>query len=440
MKPIKYLILPLLLLASALPSHANSNKELLIKKFQKQLSRTTNARDSLRILYDIFDLSDRKGQNEIAWQIYDTSGRAADETSQANILRQLAVFNFRNDSIVNVLIGHADKISNDERRDATRTFIYNQRLSTINSRDAMKYLTIALTDANGKRKKVEDLTIYDKICILHHILHYLGTNAHGVLFKEIMEKYQELIESLPSSDYPLKNQFYTTAAIINSKYGADPAKAVESDLHLLKIIETLEEFYRNKNRIYRNYDPQKFICYRRILSNYPDLTQEEVQMTYDSVMAIYERDYDVHNTMERESQSQAYYYMAMKDYAKAIPALRKYLEYKKQDPPYQHLKQYKMLLDATKDAGDIAGYNYAMEKYIRAKDQLDSIHDEVVDKEIILRDSLTDTSIFTDVSADEEMKRHSRPHVPVSYYIISSLLTILLCVFVTLYMKLRMRK
>ncbi len=355
-------------------------------------------------------------------------------------MRELAVFNFRNDSIINVLLGYADKISNEERRDATRTFIFNQRLSTINSRDAMRYLTIALTDANGNRKKAEDLTIYDKICILHHILHYLGTNAHGVLFKEIMAKYQELIESLPSSDYPLKNQFYTAAAIINSKYGADPAKAVESDLHLLKIIETLEEFYRNKNRIYRNYDPQKFICYRRIMSNYPDLTKEEVQMTYDSVMAIYERDYDVHKTIDREGQSHAYYYMANKEYAKAVTALRKYLDYKKQDPPYQYLKQYKMLLDATKGAGDIAGYHYAMEKYIRAKDQLDSIHDNVVDKEIILRDSLTDTYIFTDTKADDEMKRHSRPQVPVAYYIISALLAILLCVFVTLYMKLRMRK
>ncbi len=355
-------------------------------------------------------------------------------------MRQLAVFNFRNDSIMNVLIGYANKISNEERRDATRTFIFDQRVSTLNSRDAMKYLDLALTDADGNRKNFEDLNTYDKILILHHILHYLGTNAHGVLFKEILAKYQELIDSLPSSDYPLKNQFYTTAAIIHSKYGADPAKAVESDLRLLNIIETLEQLYRNKNRLYRNYDTQKFICYRRIMSNYPDLTKEEVQMTYDSVMAIYQRDYDVHKTIDKEGQSHAYYYMAMKDYSKAIPALRKYLEYKKKEPTYQHLKQYKMLLEATKGAGDREGYIYAMEKYIQAKDQLDSIHDEVVHKEVILRDSLIDNYIFTDVSADNAKQHRTRQHVPISYYIISALLAILLCVFVTLYMKQRLRQ
>ncbi len=70
MKPINYLLLPLLLLACALPAHASVNNELLIKKFQKQLTHTTNARDSLRILYDIFDLSDRKMHNYTACQIY----------------------------------------------------------------------------------------------------------------------------------------------------------------------------------------------------------------------------------------------------------------------------------------------------------------------------------------------------------------------------------
>lgn len=439
MRPIRHLLLPLLLLVCAFPA-ASGNNEFLIQKYQKQLSRTTNARDSLRILYDIFDLSSRKQQNTTAWQIYETAGRADDETAQADILRHLAVFNYRNDSIINILIRRAEEISNEERRNATRTFIVNQRVSTLNSRDALEYLEHVMKDADGNMKKPEDHTVYDKICILHHILHYLGSDAQGALFNETIAKYQELIESLPASDYPLKNQFYTTAAIIYSKYGDYPSKAVEADLHLLNIIESLEKLYRNKNRNFRNYDPQKFVCYRRILSNYPDLTSEEVEMTYDSIMVLSDRNSDVNNTMSHQRQTDIYYYMAKKDYAKAIPALKHYIEYRKQDPPYLLMKQYKMLVEATREYGDRASYTDALEKYIIAKEQLDSLHDAIVKKEVIIRDSLQSFALFMDPDASADKKQRSGSCVPVSYYVISSLLTVLLCIFVTLYVKLRMRK
>ena len=59
-----------LLLASAAQAESKAGKKLLYEKYAKQLETATSARDSVRILYTLFDLSDRKGQLTTGWEYH----------------------------------------------------------------------------------------------------------------------------------------------------------------------------------------------------------------------------------------------------------------------------------------------------------------------------------------------------------------------------------
>ena len=274
MRKLNIIITIITLLTSAFSASADSKpgKKLLYDKYEKQLQTTTSARDSVRILYYLFDLSDRRGQLQLAWDIYYTAGRAENVTAQLDMLRTLGTYYAANDSVINLLLKYTNEIPNEASRSATRTFILNQQISRKSRQPDDTELQRMLLDSIKHSHNLGGDDIYDRISLLYQIIQYLGVDADGVLFKECLDRYADLMDELPTSDYPLKNQFYTTAAMIHSRMNGNPAKAIDFDRKLLEIIEQLQVMYRKKKRTFRNYDTNKFISYRRILSNYPALT------------------------------------------------------------------------------------------------------------------------------------------------------------------------
>lgn len=431
----------ILLLALALPALANNKpaKQLLIQKYKEELVNSTTARDSLRLLYYIFDLSDRQGQKKYAWDIYYTAGRAEDINAQLDMLRNLATFNAKNDSIVDLLLKLSDKIPNSESKAATKTFILNQQINVKSKRPEDSKLQLMLLDSITKSHDLEGTDIYDRISILYQIIQYLGADADGVLFKQCLDAYAKLIEELPASDYPLKNQFYTTAAMIHSRINGNPVKAVEYDKKLLEIIDHLQQMYLKKKRNFRNYDTNKFICYRRMMSNYSALTDEEIQTIHDSIQALYERNSDVRRTMDHNGQAFAFYYMASKDYKNAIPAISAIL--KQSDiSPYSRQKYNAMIMEAAKAIGDNENYILAMEKYIDQSKQIDSLRKITMRREIMLRDSIiTQPLLYLD--STKINKNDSRTYrSQTTWIVISSVLALLLIIYASLYLRLRLKK
>ena len=121
-----------LAVASALAAGAtanamdNTSRQRLYQEYASKLEGAGSARDSLRILYNMFDLSSRQGQLKHSWDILHTAVNAEDINAQLDMLRTLATFNAGNDSIIDLLLKHADGIHNKAARESTRTYILNQ--------------------------------------------------------------------------------------------------------------------------------------------------------------------------------------------------------------------------------------------------------------------------------------------------------------------------
>ncbi len=425
---------------SSISATANNKlgRQALIEKYTNQLQTATSARDSVRILYYIFDLGDRSTQKQVAWQLYHTAVRAENPTAQLDMLRNLGALFAYDDSTINVLLKYADKIPNEESRAATRTFILNQQISRKSRNPKDTQLQAMLLDSITKSHNLEGKDIYDRLSILYQIIQYLGVDADGVLFKECLDTYAELIENLPVSDYPLKNQFYTTAAVIHSRMNGNSAKAIEYDRKLLDIIDQLQQMYIKKKRKFRNYDTNKFISYRRMLGNYHALSPEEIETIHDSIQALYERNADVKSTMDREGQAYAFYYMATKNYKKAIPAITGLLT-NTQLSAYQRQKYYGMLIEASKAIGDQKTYISSMEHFIKYSSDIDSLRRLTMQREIMLRDSIITRPLLYKEKRPNHISNREHIKFEQTLMIVASALAILLIIYVVLYIRLRQK-
>lgn len=442
MRKLNIIYLTIMLLAMALQASAASKPGMahIYGKYEKQLAAATTARDSVRILYYLFDLSDRKGQVKYAWDIYHTAGRADNITAQLDMLRNLGTFFAGNDSVVNHLLTLTDLVQNQNARASTRTFILNQRLSRMSRHPEDTEFQTILLDSITKSHNLAGDDIYDQIAVLYQIIQYLGVDADGLLFKECLDRYASLMEQLPNSDYPLKNQFFTTAAMIHSRMNGNPKKAIYYDRQLLEIIDQLQQMYAKKNRTFRNYDTNKFISYRRILSNYAGLTDEEIETVHDSIMALYNKDPDVRRTMDTNKQAFAFYLMAKKNYKEAIPALQGILKIADLSA-YQKQKFNSMIIEAAKEIGDRQTYVTAMEEYIVSSKQIDSLRKVTMKRELMLRDSIMPTHLlYRESSLKQSAAHYSHQKLDIYLSIVSGVLAILLMVYIVLYFKLRMKK
>lgn len=435
---IRLIMLIALFCSSAGTTDANVSKEELIGKYQNRLKyTTTNARDSLKVLYYLFDLSERSARNVYAWQIYETAGRANDVNAQMDMLRNLAVLNYENDSIIARLQAMADKISNESARAATKTFIFNQHVNHRTRFPDDPKLSSVLLDSILNSHDLQTNDIYDQIALLFQIVQYIGVEAEGSLVVECLDRYAQLIDELPQSDFPLKNQFYTTSAIFHSRPNGNQKLALKYDRKLLEIMDQLKQMYAKQDRRYRNYDDSKFACYRRMLSNFKVLRPEEVEEIHDSILSLAERNSDVKRALDSDNQVHAYYSFSKGEYRESIPHIKKALESKRLSV-YQRLKLYDMLRRAAESAGEHNDYVTAMEHIIKNEYVIDSLRKEVVQREIMLRNTFAGTPVLTNASKDTVP--HTKDHSDNTLIAVSTLLALLLMVYMTLYVRLKRKK
>lgn len=418
--------------------YANVSKEELISQYQNRLKyTTTNARDSLKVMYYLFDLSDRTVRRSLAWQIYETARRANDVNSQMDMLRNLAVLNYDNDSIIERLQWMADRIPNESARSATKTFIFNQHVNHRTRFPEDPKLSSILLDSILNSHDLQGNDIYDRIALLFQIVQYIGVEAEGSLFVECLEKYAQLIDELPQSDFPLKNQFYTTSAIFHSRPNGNQKMAIKYDRKLIEIMDQLQMMYKKQNRKYRNYDDSKFACYRRMLSNFKVLKPEEIEEIHDSIIMLAGRNPDVKSTLESDNQVHAYYSYAKGDYREALPHIKKALESTKLSV-YQKLKLYDMMSHAAKETGEHKDYVLALENIVGNEHIIDSLRKEVVQREIMLRNTFAGTQILGNASNDAlPQTKGNREKLLIAF---SSMLALILMIYMVMYVRLRRRR
>lgn len=357
-----------------MPIALTANNRIAVRdSLLHELSLAKTSQDSIPLLYHLYDTSRQRveRQHTLA-QLVKTARHATNLSAELDALRSYANIVTASDSVMGICLDVARALPPGNERDEAIAFIEINRISgrarTQSEVSKMKTLQELISNYHQGQAK----SIYDEIKQLYEVCLYLSHSTTGELYTEYLEKLHELINELPEDGRKvLPNMYYTQLAIIytrNKQY----EKAIAADKELLKIIHKLEIGYKQQGRIFKNYDTNYYVCYRRILNNYPSLTPEEVEYYYQQITELTQKNKEVQKDFETSKRPLIYYLMAKKEYAEALPVLKTAL-----NAPVNRLVLMEILqftIEAATGVNDKAvllqattRYNALLEEYNKAK-------------------------------------------------------------------------
>jgi len=339
----------------------------LADSLTRELSHVTTPADSLGLLTDIFDLRPRKMRDSIGNIILNTAINAGNDDVALDALRNLANLHFRNDSLLQRDMRFIHQFKDSEDKSETRAFIQMmmnmQKVRYSTPQENERQLRDLLRKAHDSKHD----NIYDDIVLLHGICLYISQYSHGELLVKYMTRLENLIDKLRPEAYSLRNCYYILAAMCYSDSG-NYEKSLTSDKKLLKSIEDLEKGALGRGRHYRSYDANRYIVYTRMLSNYPFLSDREVEEYFNEAMLIVKNDSLAASTNRISMRPQIYYALFKGRHAEALDLLKNYI-----DAPYNapgRTNLLKLMIECADSVGDKEALLWASREYNTRMEQL----------------------------------------------------------------------
>lgn len=381
----KKIILACLLLLAVLSCGATKrDMKQISDSLYIRLSKVVTPTDSLRIMENLFDILPREEGTNLGLKIFDVANHAGDSSAALDILRQLANRYMRSDSMLMELYNKTFYFhdgptptedspypaTSDELKE-TRTFLrFARNIHRANHASETKRMEL-LPELVHTYTLNPPTDLYDQIALLHSICTMLSRTSSDALLSRYVDKLGTLIQQLPPSAISLYNAYYVHAALIYSNTDQFE-KSYQADLKTLDAIKRLEKQYRERGRIYRNYDPSRYIIYKRILSNYPKLSAPEVEKYHRLAMQIVARNEDAARAYKNFPGPQIYYDMAHKNYTEALALIKSCIDSPDvADSSYRLMSLLKDEIECAEAVGDketlleaSRRYNKKLESYL----------------------------------------------------------------------------
>lgn len=406
------------------------------------LPRLDNANDSLDVLYDLVDVADYKTRSDAALRAYQVSRRTDNIAARGDLLRRISNFNLSNDTMQALALEEAARLPEGNIRSETELFIKTQRItgraryttgaerqrSLINLISNYKKMFHDEVNSTGESRFYERLEKLYALCI------YMSLSTRSHLLVDYVDSLGREIEKLPKEMQSIRNLYYTSAAIAYTNSEVHD-KAVWADKMLLAIMDQLEASNHSKGREFSDYNLSRYNSYRRILSNYPALTDREVDYYYDKIKEIAREYPDAESDFNNLRRPTIYYLMAKKRYAEVLPILKVAIEEKKHEPFRRRFTAF--IVEAAQATGDQQSllkasldYNKILEDFIstRADENLSEL--QVVYHVSSLLDENEDLRVN---SRDFEVSRQKRSLIVLM--VLGAILVVLLIVGVVFYMR-----
>lgn len=367
---MKKFLLLIILAAGILPLCAQTpdNASLFLQQ-KKLLSEATTPADSMRILFNLFDLAPigtSKGMNE-AREINHQMVKLALKTKKYDVafdmIRNVSNLFLRVDSVQNHLWQLTMQFPDSPDRDQTLTFIRMTRNSAQLrfSPDDEKFEALTEKLAEIEDGKVE--SIYDRMVLLHAICICLNDYPSEDITKRYVKELSNIADKMPEKFYALRNNIYVNSAM---SYTAteEYAKAIEYDKKLLDIMNRMEKRNKKLGREFKNYSANRYIIYNRMLGNYPALTPAEIEEYYQKALEAAEIDSRAASTMKKAPLPTIFHAMANKDYATALPLLKQCVNSNLSTIASRRAKLLRMTIESAKALNDQTTLNEIYPLYI----------------------------------------------------------------------------
>lgn len=375
---VSIVILAMVMLTGAFHVRATVIDMAAMKEWQNRLARSKNAADSITALYNLFDISLRNDSGVYSAPLVQLTSRTKNFDVMLDVLRKLGN-SMRADSIAYRSIREAiaqTPPSEDQYEsllfiDLTR---FNWEVSNMSDAQRMTLLQRLIADYQDN----PDTSLYDRILPLYRITILLGRTVGGDLYSDYMDRLYLFIKELPDPNGPLSSLYYTQAATAYT-FTNEPEKAVKACKRLLEITDNLKELNQKQGYLYANYNSVEYIYLRRMLVNYPALTDEEIEQYCGRLMELVNEDARLRQEFNYLGRARGYYLVATKRYAEAIPELMKSLR-NETDREFR-TRAYPMIILSAKESGNMKVLNEISADYIamleeeRAARQIEKINE-----------------------------------------------------------------
>lgn len=367
---IKKITALLLIILAAIPAVALTREQQKIV-LQASLRRMETSADSVKTLYDIYDLSSRAEQRNVAKQIYGAAMRAKDYSACMDILRHVSVLD-RTDSVSDMLIAANSKLPDSQERSETDLFLRMMRVSHEARYHSQENLHKEIAKLIDEEERMPVTDPRRRIMRLYTIVEYLSNGLSGKMLVKYVDKLEKAMEKADFKLYAVKNLVLSETANLYTAVG-EQQRAVAANRELLEVIDGLDKKYRDAGRMYRDYDVSRYVVYRRMLHNAAALQPGEADKYYKEIMEIAGRNADVAADIRNNPKVAAHYAMLKKDYPTAKAALLKVLQNEKSIRTRRRILEE--LCVAAEATNDNAVLSKALKEYnhiLRECDSLDS--------------------------------------------------------------------
>ena len=158
------------------------------KQLNKELASTHSQKDSIRILYNLFDLVPRKEKVKYSTQLYNLATRMGRTEIQLDLLRQLSQLApslGRTDSVFMYLNEEVAKIPRSQEQEETALFIRMRNVSGDARQADAKKIEGRIAELIAQESKAKDLAINLRVLRLFTIVEYLtNSGIEGPLLGE----------------------------------------------------------------------------------------------------------------------------------------------------------------------------------------------------------------------------------------------------------------
>lgn len=327
-KTIRFLVLAILLVLGGtagaqyrMPRDPQQRIELC-EQLEEQLAMAVTAADSLQILYNLHDLQNNQGRSLSSAQRVYQFGKSHNRPDVVfDALRHWANAAYNNDSILRIVANLTRQMPPSADRAETLLFIRLVQIDEEAAREPDKPDAELIHSIFERYKEDRPTCTEDSVELLYTLCSYLRKVTKGELLTHYVRELDGVVSRLPAGSGAVQRIFYTRGANRLAASG-NFEEAIDMTRRTLPLIDDLEARYREQGRIYRSLDTHRYSCYRRMLSGYEVLSRDEVQMYYDSIQALAERNPRVAYDMQRTKRPQIYYHMAMGHWNEALPLLK----------------------------------------------------------------------------------------------------------------------
>ena len=297
----------------------------LKNELKAKIAEARTPDDSIKALYNLFDISPRREQIPLLEQIYNIAEARRDAATELDVVRHLANAYYGNDSVLQILHSTAVNLPASVDQHQTLMFIRINRIiaNSMSATEAERQMR--LREILHEYSNKEHYSVDERILLLFSLCAYLSNTTEGDLLVKYTDELEQLITSAPQTIIPIKNHFYSSAAVLFTNV-KNHEKAVNAARELLNQTEILQKQYERQGRIYRKFNRQRYSMYRRMLINYPALTINEVDSIYNLALNAAKNNPDAEADLKEYKITTIAWLMAHKQFEQAAPIIKESIE------------------------------------------------------------------------------------------------------------------